>query len=296
MPELPEVETIRSDLSKFILNKKIVKINFLNKKSIKNNLTFFKNNLLNKKFVRIGRRGKLLYFFIKNDFYLLVHLKMTGQLIYCGNKNFAVGGHANSKEEEEKVFAGQNNDLCQPGKYTRIYFELEDGSYLFFNDLRLFGYLKIVNRGDLDIILSKFGIEPLQSNFKLADFKKVIKNRSTSIKAVILNQQLVAGVGNIYADESLFDSGIMPDRPGKSLNDNEIKKLFNAIKKIIKKAVKNRGTTFSDYLDSSGKRGNFSNKLKVYGRKGKKCLKCGSEIKKNKTAGRGTHFCTNCQK
>ncbi len=297
MPELPEVETIKNDLAQAILNKKIVSVKVNKKNILRKSVRYFKNKLIGNKFIKINRRGKLMYFSLrKDDLFLLAHLKMTGQFIYCNKDKFIVGGHANSKKEEEQILHGQVADFCQVGKYTRVIFEFSDKSKLFFNDLRLFAYLDLVNKKSLDEILDKFGIEPLTANFKFKDFFNILQNRKTSIKAVLLNQQLIADIGNIYADETLFMAGILPNRPANKVSSKEARKLFLAIEGILKKAIKYRGTTFSDYVDSKGKKGSFVKLLKVYGRQGQKCLKCKNIIEKTKTANRGTHFCSSCQK
>lgn len=297
MPELPEVETIKNDLAQTILNKKIVTI-VINKENIlRKSIKYFQNSLTDNSFTDINRRGKLIYLNLKKgNLFLLVHLKMTGQLIYCNKNKFIAGGHSNSKKEEEQFLKKEITNFCKPGKYTRVVFEFNDKSKLFFNDLRLFGYLDIVNKTELSKILNKFGIEPLTPNFKFKDFYNILQKRKTSIKAVILNQQLIAGIGNIYVDETLFMAGIMPDRPANKVTPKEAKKLFSAIEKILKKAIKYRGTTFSNYVDSKGEQGGFVKLLKIYGRQNQKCLNCGSIIQKTRVAGRGTRFCPNCQK
>jgi len=297
MPELPEVETIKNDLSEAILNKQIVGFKVIKKNILRKTPSYFQGKLISNKFVEINRRGKLIYFSLaKENLFLLVHLKMTGQFIYCNKDKFIAGGHANSKKEEEQISKGDLSGLCQKGKYTRLIFEFSDKSKLFFNDLRLFAYLDLVNQKELGRVLDRFGIEPLTSGFKFKDFFNILQNRRTTIKAVLLNQQLIAGIGNIYADESLFASGIMPDRAANKIIRVEARKLFLEIEKILKKSIKYRGTTFSDYVDSRGEKGNFVKLLKVYGRQGKKCLKCKTTIQKTKVAGRGTHFCPKCQK
>ncbi len=301
MPELPEVETIKNDLKEKIKNKTISQIKIKNASTIKNGLNFFRNKLKNAELKDIKRSGKLLVFVLEKPknkkFYLLIHLKMTGQLIYCDRKNFVIGGHVNSKKEKEKVNKGLFNDLCQPNKYTRLIFVFSDGSQLLFNDLRKFGYCQIVNEKQLNKILNSFGIEPGQKNFTWDNFKKIFTGRKANIKALLLNQKLIAGIGNIYADEILFEAKINPKRKADSLNNNEIRRIFFATQRVIKKAIKYRGTTFSDYIDPSGRKGGFSKLLKVYGREGQKCPRCKNEIiKRIKVAGRGTRYCPRCQK
>jgi len=324
MPELPEVETIRRGLQKQIVGKTISKIIIKKPNLVKQSGQSFRKELIGKQFGKINRIGKLLIFELTNtevqprcSKYLLIHLKMTGQLVYCDDKNFVAGGHANSKKEEEQFMNGKSKTFCKPGRFTHIIFELKQkhrglaaiSSKLFFNDLRQFGMLKVVNDKELKKIKSKYGIEPGQPNFTFSNFKKALKNKKTNIKATLLNQSIISGLGNIYVDESLFASKIHPQRPANSLTINEQKRLFNAINRIIKLAIKNNGTTFSDFIDSKGRKGNFKQKLKVYGRQNKPCLRCrrnmGTKfphskqkvlIQKIKVAGRGTHFCEKCQK
>jgi len=286
MPELPEVETIKRDLSQKILHKKIIKVEVRKKRIVKNGLKEFLRILTGNKFVRLDRIGKLLIFVLERDGYnLLVHLKMTGQLIYCHQGDFVAGGHSLPKI---------GNTL--PNKYSHVIFTFADNSRLFFNDMRQFGYLHLVKQADLEKIENKYGIEPLTANFKLVDLKTIIKKRSAPIKAVLLNQQLISGIGNIYADEILFAAKVRPDRKASTLSDAEIKKIHSASQKIIKAAIKFRGTTFNDYVDANGNVGSFVKFLKVYGRKDKKCSRCSSIVKKIKMSGRGTHYCPACQK
>ena len=287
MPELPEVETIRRDLSQAIINHRIVSISINQPKIIKNkNINFFKKNLIDKQIISVNRIGKLLYLELSNQLVLLIHLKMTGQLIYQKKLKKIYGGHS---------FPPQNTTL--PNKYSHIIFHFDNESKLFFNDQRQFGFMQIVKNIQLQKIKSKYGIEPLQPNFTLKNFSAIFTNRKTYLKNILLNQKIISGLGNIYVDEICFDAGINPQTLVSKLNKNQIKKLFASTKKIIKLAIKYRGTTFSDYLDSSGKKGNYSQKLKVYGQSKKICPKCQkTTIKKIKLAGRGTHFCPHCQK
>lgn len=300
MPELPEVETIRQDLIRKIKSKKIEKIDIKKPKIVKNSAAYFREQLVGAVFSDVKRIGKLLIFVFKDkkveEKCLLIHLKMTGQLIYCDKKSFAAGGHANSRDEEKRIREADVGQICQEGKYTHVIFKFKDGAKLFFNDLRQFGYLRIVDKKILEEIWSRFGIEPLQANFTFDNFGKIFKNRKTNVKALLLNQNLVSGIGNIYADEILFKAKIKPDRTADSLNEKEVKEIFKACTSIIKKAIEYRGTTFSDYLDASGKNGNFVSQLKVYGREKEICKRCKKGIiQKIKVAGRGTRYCPVCQ-
>ena len=287
MPELPEVETIRRDLAKVLVGKKITAIQIINKSPIKESAKKFKKTLLNKKVKNIERIGKLMMLDLSDGNYLLVHLKMTGQLIYRHGHQIIEGGH------NLPVF--KENDL--PTKYTWVAWKFNDGSKLYFNDMRKFGYLKVVSKKEKENIAAKYGIEPLTKNFTLANFKKVLDKRKTSIKAVLLNQALVAGIGNIYADEICFAASIRPDISVAKMSEAEIKKVFTASEAILKKAIAHKGTTFKDYVNAHGGKGNFSDYLQVYQRDGEKCLRCKKGIiTKNKVSGRSSHYCPVCQK
>ena len=190
-----------------------------------------------------------------------------------------------------------SSDLLVPNKFTRVIFTFSDGSQLFFNDLRRFGYMKIVTKAEKEKIWEKdFGIEPLTKEFKFEKFKELFAKRQVKIKAFLLNQKIVAGIGNIYADEICFCARILPWRKVSGLKKEEIKKLFLCSNSVLKRALKNRGTTFKDFVDGVGKSGKHLNFLNVYGRTGEKCRRCGKIIKKTKHAGRGTHYCPGCQK
>lgn len=285
MPELPEVETIRRDLHHKVLNKKIIDVQILNKKTVHNKEKVFLNILKNGKIKDIDRVGKLIIFELGDKNFLLVHLKMTGQLIYVKDKEVTAGGHSEKK-----------TDLNLPNKHTRVILTFEDKAKLYFNDLRMFGYMKIVDEKEKERIKNSFGIEPLTGNFTLSNFEKIFSNRKTALKAILLNQKVIAGLGNIYVDEVCFAAGVNPLKRANKLKKEEIKKLFLSIEKILKQAILKRGTTFNNYLDSDGNRGNFVGYLKVYGRGGESCKKCQNTLKKTKLAGRGTVFCLNCQK
>jgi formamidopyrimidine-DNA glycosylase len=288
MPELPEVETVRLDLKTVLVGKVFKEIVVINFKNIFPSSLIFKKRLLNKKIVDIKRRGKLLIIELDNNSYFLIHLKMTGQLIY---ENI-FGGHSLSDSSQLEAVGGK-----LPNRFTRAYFSFNDKSVLYFNDLRKFGYLKLVNEAELlSILKQNYGPEPLSKEFSLDYLSSLLKKSQLSIKALLLNQKKIAGLGNIYVDEALFLSNIKPTRKTMSLKKDEIVKLFKVINGLIKKAIKNRGTTFSNFVDGQGNKGNFSYYLKVYGREKLDCFICKSKIQKIKLAGRGTHYCPQCQK
>ncbi len=285
MPELPEVETIRRDLASRLLNKKITGVEIRKQRMVKNNARIFVKILTGNKFTAIDRIGKLLIFRLQTGGFLLIHLKMTGQLIYCHQGKFIAGGHS-----LPKIGA----DL--PNKYSHVIFSFADGDRLFFNDLRQFGYLIIVAPEQLQKVKNKFGMEPLTVNFKPDKFTEILQKRTAPIKTVLMNQDLIAGIGNIYADEILFAAQVNPKRSANSLTKKEVKRIFQASNSVMKRAIEHRGTTFNDYVDAQGNVGSFIRFLRVYGRKGQKCYRCGGVVKKIKMGGRGTHYCPSCQK
>ena len=278
MPELPEVETIRRDLQETILNRPIAQVEILLKKICKNPLSVFEKNLKNKSFKNILRRGKLLIFELNScSNFLTVHLRMTGQLIFKNKNNFIVGGH--SEPQLKKDF---------PNSYTHFILTFKDQSQLFFNDLRQFGFLQIVSPEDLEKILAKFGVEPFSDDFTYKNFEKIIlSKKEKNIKSFLLDQSFIAGIGNIYADEILFAAELSPHNKVKDLTDLQIKKIFKFIKIILEKAIKSRGTTFNNFVDTKGRTGNFLKFLQVYSRGGQACLRCGQLLRKEKMRGGG---------
>jgi len=290
MPELPEVETIIRDLRPKILDIGISKVEVLLPRIVKNQTQLFKKRLTGNSFISIERVGKVLIFYLrKGDKVLIVHLKMTGQLIYRQGKRIIAGGHS-----------GEKQDFDLPNKHTRVIFYFADGSLLFFNDLRTFGYVKLIGLEELREVKKGFGVEPFSPEFTQEatreSLKKKIKARQTSIKAVLLNQEIITGLGNIYVDEVLFRAKVRPQRKASSLKKKEIEAILDSIRPVLLQAIKARGTTFNNYVDADGNTGNFVSRLMVYGRAGEKCKKCGAVIKKIKVAGRGTHYCAQCQK
>ena len=293
MPELPEVETIRRDLKKYLVDFRFQSIRIIDFKNVAPRATFLAKVLKGQEIKDLRRRGKLLILDLSaSDKHLLFHLKMTGQLIYQQKNKLLAGGHSLS---EDSLAASVGGKL--PNKYTHAIFKFTSGGTLYFNDLRKFGYIKLVTDFELKKILeNNYGPEPMDKEFTPAYLAEIFKNRRAPVKAVILNQKLIAGLGNIYADESLFAAKIRPDRPAESLKKREVLALHQAIVTIINKAIKARGTTFRNYVDAQGKKGSFINYLQVYQRQGQACLVCSKLIIRTKVAGRGTHYCPHCQK
>lgn len=285
MPELPEVETIRRDLAKHLLEKSFVNVEIKNQKSVRGATAVFKRNLRGAKVVAINRRGKLLLIELASGRTLIIHLKMTGQLFYRSGKKILAGGH------------GQDIPQDLPGKHTHVIFSFTDDAVLYFNDMRKFGYISLADVKMMKKIMLAYGPEPLTSSFTADYLQEQLRKRSTSLKAVLLNQSVVAGLGNIYVDEAAFLAGVRPTRRANRLTRPEAIKLHTVIKNVLRQAIKLRGTTFRNYRDAHGRGGRFFSKLNVYGRDGQMCFKCHkSKIKKIVVAGRGTHFCPSCQK
>jgi formamidopyrimidine-DNA glycosylase len=227
---------------------------------------------------------------------LAVHLKMTGQLIFAPYQGLSLG----ASKGKFLVGGGHPDDQMsekQPSKYTRLIFEFTDKSKLYFNDLRKFGWVKLVNDEEMGTLVSKVGPEPLSLAFTpklLAEIFNKYKNRT--IKQILLDQTLIAGIGNIYADEACFLSKLLPTRKSNTLRPSQIKDLRDNIVKVLKLSIQKKGTSSRNYRRSDGSLGGFVPHLKVYGRAGQPCKVCKKPIQKNRHAGRGTHFCAHCQK
>ncbi|MEK7644359.1 MAG: bifunctional DNA-formamidopyrimidine glycosylase/DNA-(apurinic or apyrimidinic site) lyase [Patescibacteria group bacterium] len=285
MPELPEVETIRRDLETKIIGHEISAVIILDDKIVQNRPRDFVKKLLNNKFIVAERRGKLLALGLATGEYLLIHLKMTGQLIYQSHDKIIAGGHSWPRAEDN--FSE---------RFTRVKIELSGGREIRFNDMRRFGYLKVVSAAEKEkIFQNNFGIEPLTPDFTWDNFSGLFAKRAIGIKSFLLNQKIISGLGNIYADEVCFHAGVAPTRRVDKLSERERKKLFRCIPSVLALAIKNRGTTFNSFVDADGKKGGFSGFLKVYGREGEKCPGCPGVIRKIRAAGRGTHYCPDCQ-
>ncbi len=241
----------------------------------------FQKQLRGRKILGVARRAKVLLLPLSGKKFLAVHLKLTGQLIY------------KSKVQNPKFKIRTGGEV---NKFTRIIFYFTDGAKLDFNDLRKFGWMKILDEAGVAKISKEFGIEPLTKDFTLVNFKSAVnKYPNRKIKQILLDQKLIAGIGNIYADESCFCAGVLPTRPAGKISEAEMKKLYVCVKKVLKSALAKKGTSADTYLQLSGRPGGFLPYLKVYGRGGENCKRCGSKIQKIKLNGRGTHFCGKCQ-
>lgn len=274
MPELPEVESVKRGLNKTIVGCtiKFVEVFWDRIISKPKNVTKFKQRLTNQTFEKVERRGKFLLFYL-NEEVIISHLRMEG-----------------------KYFLFEKNE--PKTKHTHVIFHLDNGEDLRYLDVRKFGRMSLVKRGEEfnDPSLIKLGPEPKEEFFTYESIHPFLLNKTKAIKSILLDQQLVVGIGNIYADEILFRAKIHPETPAGSLTENQEKSLHQNIIKVMRSAVKAGGTTIRTYANAFGKEGNYQNKLLVYGKDGTPCQRCGTIIKKIKVNGRGTHYCPRCQK
>ncbi len=273
MPELPEVETIKRSLEKKLLGTVITEVKIYLPKVIRlQTQNAFIQQIAGKKIIGLGRRGKYLLIHLSENLTLVIHLRMTGRLVYT--------------------------PPCTPEKHTHAVFVLDSGFELHFNDTRQFGKIILSPSNELDAVpgLKDLGIEPLDENFDKNVFRRDLRRRRAKIKSLLLDQTFIAGLGNIYVDEALHRARINPQRIAASLKPREVTNLYHAIRKVLREGIKNRGTTFRDYVDGDGRMGNYQGLLRVYSREGQPCLNCETEIKRMKLSGRSSYFCPRCQK
>jgi len=279
MPELPEVETIRRVLAEKISGHRIVSVTVNHPKPLgTQTASELKSRLLGQKISNVERRAKFLLIRLEQGA-LLVHLGMTGQM-------FAV-------PRGQKAAPGLP---ALPDKHTHLILELSRGLFLYFRDIRRFGRFRWLGAAQEQAYLAYLGPEPLLPKFTVTGFHQALAKRTASIKALLLNQKVVAGLGNIYVDEALFRAGVAPQTLGGRLTLPQAARLHAAIQAVLKEAIQYRGTTLSDYFDPESRRGGFQDRLKVYGREGEPCVTCGTPITKGVLAQRGTHWCRKCQK
>jgi formamidopyrimidine-DNA glycosylase len=291
MPELPEVQTIVSELDKIIKNKTIKTIEVRAAKLALPSAKILVSQLKNKKIHGVSRRGKMIIIDLGGDHNVLIHLRMTGQLVYQKPKD--KNGRAGAISGGQTV--ANLGEL--PNKFSHIIIKFTDGSTLYFNDQRKFGWMKYVDNARRELEKQKYGVEPFDREYRFDWFKAILKRyQNKKIKQLLLDQDKIAGIGNIYADESLFAAGILPTRLAGSLRRQEAKKIFEAIPRVLKLAIASGGTSADNYVRTDGSQGGMKKYLKVYGRTGEKCQRCGGVVKKMKLGGRGTHFCMKCQK
>lgn len=273
MPELPEVETVRRSLAPHLMGRKIEEVKVIMPKIIKYpESQRFVELLTGEVIQELKRRGKYLLFSLSSNYIWVTHLRMTGQYIY-------------TKPQVPR------------DKHTHLIFILDNGYELRYVDIRKFGMMYLLRPEEFSVAkgLYTLGPEPLDKDFTLAQLKERLAGKKRKLKPLLLDQTFVAGIGNIYADEILFDAGLHPEREAMTLSPEEIERLFKSIQKILQLGIENRGTSIRNYVDGQGNMGGFQKLLKVYGKAGSSCPVCGQPIVRKAVGGRGTYFCANCQ-
>lgn len=289
MPELPEVETVRIGLNKYLPGLVVQDISFDWPKGFPNPTKLVDKYLIKARILSVKRRGKVIIIELSSGYSLLIHLKMTGQLVFDNGSQHFGGGHPTDSLIHKL-----------PDRSTRVIFVFNDGARLFFNDQRKFGWIKLEPSQDLyttNDFLRKLGPEPLEDNYTYQQFSTAIRKRfNTSIKAALLDQAVLAGVGNIYADEGLFVARLHPATKVADVSSIKLKRLFNAIREVMRLSISHGGSSDRNYVDAEGKKGSYLKFAKVFRLDGQSCPHCGRTIEKIRVAGRGTHVCTYCQK
>lgn len=286
MPELPEVETVRIGLSKLLPGRVIKQVEFDNPKSFPNTPEDVAQFVVGAKVVLVARRAKVLLIELSSKYSLVIHLKMTGQLVFRGEQNFGAGH--------------PNNSLVGklPDKTTHVTISFEDGSKLFFNDQRKFGWVRVFPTTEVPNIdfFKKVGPEPLDSSFT-PDllYERLQRRKNSNIKAALLDQSVLAGIGNIYADEGLWGAKTHPATLVKNLSKTQIAALYDELISVLKLSIEKGGSTDRNYVNAEGKKGSYISFAQVFRREGKPCSRCGTVIEKTRVAGRGTHICPYCQ-
>ncbi len=332
MPELPEVETVKRQLEKVLVGQKIEKVRVLLKKSLQGPTL----KVEGRKIKEVGRRAKILVIALHSqgkscnenqslngirhseidstlvtlgneNINILIHLKMTGQLVYVPGgirplnlaRDLESKGYSPPTAINSRIAGGHpTSDWVDklPSKHTRVIFELSDG-VLYFNDMRTFGWVKVVDDVGKKLEFDKYGPDANSRGFNLKYFKKILGSSNRSVKLIILDQKKVAGLGNIYANDGLNCSGVDPRRLGVELvkDEEKVERLFKCLKKVIKKGIKMGGASERDFVHADGLGGSYQKHYLVYGREGEKCKQCQGIIEKIKIGGRGSYFCSQCQ-
>jgi formamidopyrimidine-DNA glycosylase len=288
MPELPEVETIRAGLEQLLPERQVAQLWHDGGKSFVGTVADVDAFLLGAKVTAVRRRAKVLLVDLTSGYSLVIHLKMTGQLVFRSREqNFGAGHPTDSLV----------GDL--PDRSTRVSFDFADGSHLFFNDQRKFGWVRLLPTAEIANLdfFKKVGPEPLAANFSAEDFtSRLLRRPKSGIKAVLLDQTIIAGVGNIYADESLWGAKIHPETKVSQLTYPQMQKLFTSLQAVLKLSIAKGGSTDKNYVNAEGKKGNYLSFANVFRHQGQPCPRCGTTIIKTRVASRGTHLCPNCQR
>jgi formamidopyrimidine-DNA glycosylase len=287
MPELPEVETVRRGLHELIIGRKVKTVEHDTPKSFPNAPADVRNFLIGSTITDVRRRAKVLMIDLSTEYTLVIHLKMTGQMVFRAHEVAFGAGHPNDSLIGEL-----------PDRSTRVTFTFDDGSHLYFNDQRKFGWVKLIPTIEVPNIdfMQKVGPEPLEADFTADQFAERFKRRAKSpIKAALLDQTVIAGVGNIYADESLWGAKIHPLTLVKNITKKEFNTLYTELRYVLELAIEKGGSTDRNYVNAEGKKGSYIDFARVFRREGLACPRCGTTIIKFRAAGRGTHICPHDQ-
>jgi formamidopyrimidine-DNA glycosylase len=288
MPELPEVETIRTGLAKLLPGLIVKDVWYDWDKSFPNAPADVARFLVGSKIEKVRRRAKVLIIELSGGWALVIHLKMTGQLVFVGEKKRFGAGHPSDALVSEL-----------PAKSTHVVIDFTNGSKLFFNDQRKFGWMRLLPAIEIPEIdfFKKVGPEPLDDDFTVDKFiARLMQRKNSNIKAVLLDQAIIAGVGNIYADESLWGAKIHPAAIVSAIPKSKLVMLYNSLRDVLNLSIQKGGSTDKNYVDAEGKKGSYLSFANVFRRQGQPCPRCGTPIEKIRVAGRGTHFCPNEQK
>lgn len=283
MPELPEVETIRRGLEGKLVGQIITNVDCDSPRHLNYKIDSYRKKIVGAKVLAVKRRAKMLYLELSDDRYLAIHLKMTGQLVFKHKKAVVIGGHPI-----------KGGDLELPNKFTHVIFYFKSGDVLYFNDTRKFGWARLLNHKEFTAELARlgYGPEPLTDDFNYDYFLSILKRYpNRKIKQTLLDQKLIAGIGNIYADEDCYYAKVRPQRKVSTLTINEKKLLFEGIKKILPKAVEYGGSSIASHLDAFGRKGSYSQFHMVYAQYGEPCGVCGTKLERITVAGRTSTYC-----
>jgi len=288
MPELPEVETVRAGLQSLLPGRVFKTASCDTDKSFPNTKADVNAFLLGASVVQVKRRAKVLLIELSSDYSLVIHLKMTGQLVFVSTDTRFGAGHPSDSLVHQL-----------PDKSTRVEFTFTDGSKLFFNDQRKFGWVKLIPTAEVPNIdfMRKVGPEPLAADFTSEWFiERLQRRKNTNIKAALLDQMVIAGVGNIYADESLWGAKIHPATLVRNVSKQKLSTLFTELQYVLNLSIQKGGSSNHTYVNAEGKKGSYMNFARVFRREGQPCPRCGTTIEKLRVAGRGTHICPKEQK
>jgi len=280
MPEFPEVETIKKGLTKYLVGRTIEGV----KIGIPKLFAGVPKDVIGAKIKDVERHGKGLIINLSNGNSLAIHIKLTGQLVYDGPD-------VPKTVQRSKVRIG-----TLPNKFSHVIFTLDKGSTLYYNDPRRFGWIKVVKTTEVGNLPFFKGLGPEFNDLTIEKFAKILSSSKIAIKQLLMDQKRISGIGNIYANDSLYDSKIAPDKAANSLSSTEQKALFNSIKKVFGEGLKYGGSSELNYVNALGEDGSYQDHTLIYGKQGTKCKRDGSTIKKTYLGGRGTYFCPTCQK